>query len=235
MVVNATATGLDIDIDGKGRFSPVVSSGTMRLLEQGGIARLSFGGQTALEIRKPLVVFGTVSVAPPPGVFLQATAAAEETMAGLVTAHLARSRRTADLFSGCGAFSFRLAPAASVHAVESDAGSVAALLGAARGASGLKPVSAERRDLFRRPLSTRELKQFDGLVFDPPRAGAEAQAMMIAKSDVQRVAAVSCNPGTLGRDLRLLIDCGYRLERVVPIDQFLWSHHVETVALLARG
>ncbi|RWF38199.1 MAG: RNA methyltransferase, partial [Mesorhizobium sp.] len=121
-----------------------------------------------------------------------------------------------------------------VHAVEGDAPALAALDRAFRFANGLKRVTSERRDLFRRPLTFKELNAFDGLVFDPPRAGAEDQSKQIARSDVPLVAAVSCNPVTLARDLRILIDGGYALKSVTPIDQFLWSAHVEAVALLEK-
>jgi 23S rRNA (uracil1939-C5)-methyltransferase len=155
-------------------------------------------------------------------------------MAGLVGAHLGRAKQVADLFAGCGTFALRLAGYARVHAVEGDAASLAALDRAARTSSGLKPVSIECRDLFRRPLTVKELVRFDGLVFDPPRAGAEKQSRQVARSDIPWVAAVSCNPATLARDLRILLDGGYRLKSVTPIDQFLWSPHVEAVALLEK-
>ena len=103
-----------------------------------------------------------------------------------------------------------------------------------RRVQGLKPVTIETRDLVRRPLMTAELKNYQGLVFDPPRAGAEVQVRQIAKSAVKLIAAVSCNPATLARDLRLLMDGGYKLVSVTPIDQFLYTPHVEAVALLTR-
>jgi len=121
-----------------------------------------------------------------------------------------------------------------VFAADSDPQAVAALLKAARSARGLKPVTAIRRDLFREPLSALELKDYDAIVFDPPRAGAEAQARMIARSKVKTVVAISCNPATLARDARILIDGGYAIERVTPIDQFHFSPHVEAVAVLRR-
>jgi 23S rRNA (uracil1939-C5)-methyltransferase len=173
-------------------------------------------------------------VAVPPGVFLQATEQAEQAMAGLVTAHLGKAKRVADLFSGCGSFALRLAARAEVHAVENDAAALAALDHGFRFARGLKRVTTEKRDLFRRPLTFKELNAFDGIVFDPPRAGAEDQSKQIARSDVPFVAAVSCNPVTLARDLAILLEGGYRLTRVTPIDQFLWSPHVEAVALLEK-
>ena len=155
-------------------------------------------------------------------------------MAALVVGHLAKARRVADLFAGAGAFALRLAATAEVRAVEADAASLAALDQGYRRAGGLRPIALERRDLFRRPLTAKELAGLDGLVFDPPRAGAEEQSRQIARSDVPLVAAVSCNPVTLARDLALLTGGGYLVIRVVPVDQFLWSAHVEAVALLEK-
>ena len=155
-------------------------------------------------------------------------------MAELVLAHLSRAKKVADHFAGAGSFALRLARKSEVHAVEGDAAALAALDRGVRQVSGLKRVTHERRDLFRRPLTFKELNAYDGVVFDPPRAGAEDQSKQLARSDVPFVAAVSCNPGTLARDLAILIAGGYRLVRVIPVDQFLWSPHVEAVALLVR-
>lgn len=155
-------------------------------------------------------------------------------MQRLVAEHLAGCRTIADLFCGVGTFALPLARHANVHAVESDGPALAALENAKRGVSDLKTLTIEKRDLFFRPLAPKELDQFKGVVFDPPRAGAPAQARQIARSKVKKVVAVSCNPATLARDLRILIDGGYRLETVTPIDQFLYSAHVELVATLSR-
>lgn len=198
------------------------------------VARLSFNGEILIEKQPPQLMFGDTAVNPPPGGFVQASLEAETLMGELVTGHLSKAKRVADLFSGSGTFALRLARQNHVHAVEGDGPSLAALDRAARRATGLKPVSVERRDLMRRPLMTSELKAYQGLVFDPPRAGAETQAREIARSTVSRIAAVSCNPVTLARDLEILIKGGYRLVSVTPIDQFLWSAHVEVVALLER-
>ncbi len=138
------------------------------------------------------------------------------------------------MFSGSGAFALRLASQSAVHAVESDGPALAALDRAARATPGQKPVTVEKRDLFHRPLTWKELNAFDGVVFDPPRAGAEDQSKQLARSQVPLVAAVSCNPVTLVRDLAILVEGGYRLKSVTPIDQFLWSSHVEAVALLEK-
>jgi 23S rRNA (uracil1939-C5)-methyltransferase len=178
--------------------------------------------------------FAGVEVSPPPGAFVQAVAAAEGAIAEEVAAATAKVRRAADLFCGVGTLTFRLARAAAVAAYDSDAAALAALRAAARHAKGLKPIEAKLRDLMREPLSARELDGFDAVVFDPPRAGAVAQAAALARSRVPIVVAVSCHPGTLARDLRILVDGGYQLERVLPIDQFLFSAHVEAVAHLKR-
>jgi 23S rRNA (uracil1939-C5)-methyltransferase len=232
--VTATASGLDVSIEGCGALNEKVRGPVTQAVLAESLARLTVEGETIVEPRTPRVMFGDIGVAIPPGGFLQAVPAAEAAMVALVAAHLGKAKRVADLFAGSGAFALPLAGRSAVHAVESDAAAVAALDKAWRGVPRLKPVTVERRDLFRRPLTAKELNEFQGVVFDPPRAGAEAQARQIAASTVRRVAAVSCNPATLARDLRILADGGYRIVSVTPIDQFLWSPHVEAVALLER-
>ena len=235
IAVGATLSGLDINVMDMKKPDPKKrQAATDIILREKGIARISVEGEIIVEPQKPVVDIGGVPVVLPPGSFTQATARAEEAMAALVTAHLGKSKRVADLFSGLGTFALRLARKSAVHAIEFDAPALAALDHAARHAQGLKPVSVERRDLFRRPMQPMDLKNFDGLCFDPPRAGAEQQCRELARSKVQKIAAVSCNPVTLARDLRILIDGGYKLKSVTPIDQFLWSSHVEAVALLER-
>ena len=127
-----------------------------------------------------------------------------------------------------------LAARAKVAAFDSEADAIAALT-AARNAPGLKPITTERRDLFRRPLLKHELDTFDAVVIDPPRAGAKTQCEQLAASKVGTVVSVSCNPATFARDARILIDGGYRLKSVTPIDQFLWSPHIELVAVFERS
>jgi 23S rRNA (uracil1939-C5)-methyltransferase len=199
------------------------------------VLRLSINGETSIETERPRLQAGLARVTPPPEGFVQAVAEAERAMAELVVSHLAGARKIIDLFSGFGAFALRLAAQTQVHAVERDGAALLALDQAWRQAGGaLKAVSTERRDLNRAPVTAAELKGFDAAVFDPPRAGAEAQARELARSIVKRIAAVSCNPATLARDLRILIDGGYRVISVTPIDQFAFSPHVEAVALLER-
>jgi 23S rRNA (uracil1939-C5)-methyltransferase len=175
-----------------------------------------------------------MSVQPPPGAFLQASGEAEAIMTVLVQQGVGNARRIADLFAGLGTFTFALASRATVDAFEQDEAALHALAEAWRKTPGLKPVKTFARDLFRAPLGVKELEPYDAVVFDPPRAGAAAQAMMLAKSEVPRLVAVSCDAGTLARDLRILVDGGYRIARVVPLDQFLFSPHVEVVAHLDR-
>ena len=235
IAIGATLSGLDINMTDMKKPDPRKrQAATDIILREQGIARISIEGEIIVEPQKPVLDIGGVPVVLPPGSFTQATIRGEEAMAALVTGHLARSKRVADLFSGLGTFALRLARRSAVHAVEFDAPALAALDHAARHGQGLKPVSIERRDLFRRPLQPLDLKNFDGLCFDPPRAGAEQQCRELAKSKVQKIAAVSCNPVTLARDLRILVDGGYKLKSVTPIDQFLWSSHVEAVALMER-
>ena len=234
LLVTATETGLDIAVSGTGPLAEARRQRATQFAIANRLARLSVEGEIVVEPIKPRVMVGDVPVNPPPGAFLQAVAEAEDAMAGLVTSHLGKAKRVADLFAGIGTFALRLAKNATVHAVEGEAAALSALDRAFRHGQGLKSVTHERRDLFRRPLTWKELDAFDGLVFDPPRAGAEDQARQIARSQVRYVAAVSCSPATLARDLAILLDGGYRLLSVTPIDQFLWSHHVEAVALLEK-
>lgn len=235
LTVTQTASGLDIAAEGGGQLDDRRRRQAVDFAVGAGLARLSVDGETVVEPRKPVVVVDGIAVAPPPGAFLQAVEDAEAAMAALATAHLGKAKRVADLFAGVGTFALRLAKQSEVHAVEGDAAALSSLDRAFRFATGLKKVTVEKRDLFVRPLTSKELDAgYDGLVFDPPRAGAEAQAKQIARSQVRRVAAVSCNPVTLARDLSILVGGGYRLLRVVPVDQFLWSPHLEAVALLEK-
>jgi len=179
---------------------------------------------------QPLLKVGRAQVPLPPGAFLQATAAGEAVLARLVIAHVGAAKNVADLFSGIGTFALHLAESARVTAADNEASAVKALERAAQTTSSLKPVEAQTRDLFRRPFMTAELKAFDAVVFDPPRQGAEAQARELAKSKVATVVAVSCDTATFARDAALLIEGGYKLCVVTPVDQFRYSFHVELLA-----
>jgi 23S rRNA (uracil1939-C5)-methyltransferase len=234
LTVTQTDTGLDVAAEGTGPLSEAARRAATDFVIRERLARLSVDGEVVVEPVKLAVSFGSATVAPPPGAFLQAVVSAEEAMAQLVGGHLGKAKRVADLFSGSGTFALRLAARSEVHAVEADAAALSALDRGFRFATGLRKVTTEKRDLFRRPLTFKELNLFDGIVFDPPRAGAEDQSKQIARSDVHKVAAVSCNPVTLARDLAILVEGGYRVQSVTPVDQFLWSPHVEAVALLEK-
>jgi len=233
--IQATATdgGLDVDVRGSGPLNPTQSVALARLAESRRVARLTRHGELVARRTQPSIRMGRAAVPLPPGAFLQATAAGEEALARLVAAHVGDARTVADLFCGVGPFALRLAERAKVTAADSDEPAVAALREAAK-TPGLKPIAAEKRDLFRRPMLAQELARLDAVVFDPPRQGAEAQARALAASKVPVIVAVSCNVATFARDVKILLDGGYRLTAVTPVDQFRYSAHVEIVARLVR-
>jgi 23S rRNA (uracil1939-C5)-methyltransferase len=228
--VTTTDSGLDVDVRGSGPLPAEMIATLSRMAEQHRLARLTRHGELVLMRTPPTIRIGAAQVTLPPGSFLQATIAGEEALAALVSEHCKRAKHIADLFCGVGPFALRLAAKSRISAFDSDAGAVAALQQAAKSTSGLKPVKAEARDLFRRPLMAQELRDYDTIVFDPPRQGAQAQAQQLAASKIPVVVAVSCNVATFARDARILIDGGYRIEGVTPVDQFRHTPHVELVA-----
>jgi 23S rRNA (uracil1939-C5)-methyltransferase len=228
--VTATDVGLDVDVRGSGPLTAPKTMALARVADRRNLARLTRHGEIVAQRTPPTLTIGPAQVLLPAGAFLQATSAGEAILAQRVVAYCEGAATVADLFCGVGPFALRLAERAKVTAVDNDEDAIAALRRAAAGTPGLKPVAIQPRDLFRRPLARTELKQFDAVVFDPPRQGAEAQARELAASTVPTVVAVSCNPTTFARDARLLVDGGYRLVQVAPIDQFLFSAHVEVVA-----
>jgi 23S rRNA (uracil1939-C5)-methyltransferase len=235
VVVTLAANGLDVAIeDVPGEPSLEVREFLAREATALKLARLTLAGDTLYQATVPAVRLGTANVVLPARSFLQAAPAAEAEMVRLVTQAVGESKRVVDLFCGMGTFTFPLAQRAPVLAVDGDKSAITALASAANRTPGLKPIETKLRDLFREPLSVKELQGFDAAVFDPPRAGAATQAAALAASGVKTIAAVSCNPATLARDARMLIDGGFKLERVTPIDQFLYSPHIEAIAILRR-
>jgi len=236
--VTLTETGLDVDVTGVEGKSGGLSADRRRLVADAArdadFARATLAGEMLYQAHKPMVRFGPAQVALPPGGFLQAVAAAEAAMAEFACDAIRGASRVADLFCGSGAFTFRLAEIAGVTAIDSSEAAIAALKGAIASAPGQKPIEAQARDLYRRPFLAMEMKKIDAVVFDPPRAGAPEQAGELARSKVACAVAVSCNLATFARDARTLCDGGFKLTRVAPVDQFLWSPHIELVGIFER-
>lgn len=235
-VVTKLDHGLDVAADiPRKEFSADERAALASLARKIKLLRLSIGDDPIMAAGPPAVTIAGAAIPFEPGLFLQAVPDAEQALAQLCVAALPkRAKSVVDLFSGVGTLTLPLARRVSVCAFDSDRRAIAALSGAVRHAQGLKPVTARVRDLFQEPLSARELSAFDAAVFDPPRAGGAAQAERIAGSKVPVVIAVSCNPATLARDARTLIDGGYRMGEVTPVDQFVYSAHVEAVAVFRR-
>ncbi|MES2472507.1 MAG: RNA methyltransferase [Pseudomonadota bacterium] len=229
-----TLTGFDLGVRSPQKLTPQMSADLAGAVAGLGIVRLNLNNALVLESAAPQVEEGGVRVHLPPYAFLQSTIEGEAALQERVLKIVGKAKLVADLFSGVGTFALPLAAKARVHAVEQDAPALAALAEAAK-APGLKPVTTERRDLFKLPLTPGELKDYDAVVLDPPRAGAEAQVRQLAKSRVPAIAYVSCDAASFARDASILVQGGYRLQPVTPIDQFLWSSHIELVAAFVRG
>ena len=228
--ISASDVGLDVDVRGNGPLNAKCTTALAKVAEAHRLARITRHGEMVAQRAQPTLRIGDATVPLPPGVFLQATSAAEDALAKLVLEYAGKAKNIADLFCGIGPFALRLAKKARVTAADSDQAAIDALKRAIAGAKGLKPVMADTRDLFRRPLVPIELKPFDAVVFDPPRQGAMTQARELAGSKVPIVIAVSCDVETFARDARILVDGGYRLDAVTPVDQFRYSPHIEIVA-----
>ncbi len=232
--VTACETGLDCDIRGSGPLVDGLRQKLIALARERNLTRLTLHGERLIEARVPVLTFDGLTAYLPPGSFLQATAEAESTLASYAVEALKGAKQVADLFCGLGPFALRLARHVKVSAMDSDKGAIEALGRSIRANPGGKPLVAEARDLFRRPLFAPDLKPFDAVLMDPPRQGAEAQARELAKSKVAKVVSISCDPESFARDARILVDGGFRLGPVTPVDQFRYSAHVEVMAVFTR-
>ncbi|WP_036283735.1 class I SAM-dependent RNA methyltransferase [Methylocystis sp. ATCC 49242] len=230
----ATLDGMDVDLRGAGPLEEHETGALIAAAERHDLARLSNHGRLVTLRRPPMIAVGAARVPLPPSAFLQATQAGEAAIAARVVEAATGARRVADLFCGVGAFALRLAENARVAAYDSAADAVEAMMAGARGATGLRPLEGAVRDLFTRPLTGQELASFDVVVFDPPRAGAMAQAKELAQSKVNTVIAVSCSAQSFARDASILLSGGYSARNLTPIDQFRFSPHVEIVAVFSR-
>lgn len=233
VTVTSSKYGLDVSVQNGKPLDGPLQQELAQLCDGLGLARLSWNGEVIAMRNPPHQQFGKAQVTPPPGAFLQATHHGEAALLAAVKEAVGDAGWVADLFAGCGTFTLPLAETARVHAVESEADMLSALdQGWRMSADGLKPVTTETRDLYRRPMLPDELAKTDAVVLDPPRAGAERQVAEIIKAAVPRVAYVSCNPVTFARDAHALVTAGYRLDWVQVVDQFRWSSHVELAACL---
>lgn len=226
--------GLDVSIMGARAVDGPLLVTLAAIPSKYGFARLSWNGEIIAALNPPEQQFDGISVTPPAGGFLQATLSGQNSLIMGVQQALGDVRKVVDLFAGCGTFSLPLSRVAEIHAVESEDDALAALSKGHRAGSGLKPLSTETRDLFRRPLLASELDKFDAAIIDPPRAGAEAQIAEICISNLAKVAYVSCNSVTFARDAKSLIQAGFEINWLKPVDQFRWSAHVELVAAFSR-
>jgi 23S rRNA (uracil1939-C5)-methyltransferase len=229
VTLTCSDAGLDVSVkDGKNPDGPLRAS-LAQIARESGLARLTWDQEVIAMQALPIQEFGRAGVVPPPGAFLQATKDGEAALLNAVQEIVKGARKVVDLFAGCGTFSLPLAEGSEIHAVEGDAGMMEALDKGWRQAVGLKKVTTEARDLYRRPLMPDELAKFQAAVLDPPRAGAAAQVAELGRSAIPAIAYVSCNPVSFARDARHLIDAGYDLNWVQVVDQFRWSTHTELV------
>ena len=239
ILATETLTGFDLLITCDARPNAGQRAALAGFAAESNVARIGWQGKRGTPepivlLRPPQVRFGEVLVDLPMPSFLQPSEEGEATLKTAVVAMVGKAKRIAELYAGAGTFTFDLAKIGKVHAVEGSKPSLAALEQAARRAQLGHRITTEARDLEHAPLTFQELKNFDAVVFDPPRAGAKAQSEMLAKARVKRIVAVSCNPATFARDARTLVDGGYDLAAVTIVDQFIWSPHVELVAELRR-
>jgi 23S rRNA (uracil1939-C5)-methyltransferase len=186
---------------------------------------------TFYDTQNNTITFDKVAVAIPPGAFIQASSTAQEAIITYVKKYLEQCHYIADLYAGCGCYSASLAPHCNhVWAYEGVQSMVSALHNASIANALSNKITATTRDLFKNPLKPHELQRFDGVVINPPRNGALAQIKQLQLAKVPTIVMVSCNPTTFKRDARHLIENGYELSEITPIDQFYWTPHLELVA-----
>jgi 23S rRNA (uracil1939-C5)-methyltransferase len=237
--LTAADSGIDLTIDGLAIPDLAHRETLAHFAQQHDLARASWsiGGRLEpIAERRPVTIrFGDASVPLPPLAFLQATRGGEAAIVSTVLDALGTHQRVADLFSGLGTLTFPVARSAQVHAVDGDREAIAALAAAARRPEFAGRVTWSERNLAHDPLTPVELARFDAVIFDPPRSGARAQSEAVGESVIKNAVAVSCNPSTFARDARILIERGFALDWVQPIDQFVWSSRIELVARFSRA
>ena len=232
--VTVSKEGLDLNIlNGKKLDNQSIMKIT-GLCESFNIARITWNEDLLANFLNPTIVFQGIAITPPPNAFLQATEQGQEILITNAMLSVFDSDKVIDLFSGCGTFTLPAAKRSEVLAIDKTKSMLTAIDQAWRETTGLKKVTSRSQDLFKEPVGKEELNSFDAAIIDPPRVGAEAQSHELAKSHIKRISSVSCNPRTFSRDAKILVDSGFKLDWVQPIDQFLWSSHIELVAQFSR-
>jgi 23S rRNA (uracil1939-C5)-methyltransferase len=234
VMMTVADNGLDVAVKAEREAANKHIAQFRLIMEKYKIMRLALNDEVVAQLTMPTIAIGPAHLQLPINSFLQATAAGEDELVRLAKTHFVKAKKILDLFCGVGPFTFRLAEIGKVHGIDSDKSAVASLLQATRFVQGLKPITATARDLFDNPLVAEELNEFDSVIFDPPRAGAEEQSKQLAKSKVKRIVAVACDAQSFARDAAILIKGGYKLGQVTPVDQFKYSAHVEIVASFTR-
>ena len=232
--VTVSKEGLDLNIlNGKKLDNQSIMKIT-GLCESFNIARITWNEDLLANFLNPTIVFQGIAITPPPNAFLQATEQGQEILITNAMLSVFDSDKVIDLFSGCGTFTLPAAKRSEVLAIDKTKSMLTAIDQAWRETTGLKKVTSRSQDLFKEPVGKEELNSFDAAIIDPPRVGAEAQSHELAKSHIKRISSVSCNPRTFSRDAKILVDSGFKIDWVQPIDQFLWSSHIELVAQFSR-
>lgn len=241
--INLAENGLDIILEGSGEPDLDLRMDIAAFAEGQDVARICWQDskqknpyhEILCERRKPYVTFAGRQVYIPPGSFLQATKDGEATLTRFMKSALGDADKVVDIFAGCGTFTVALIATRAVHGVEGDQDMVDALKNSAHQMGTIRALTTEVRDLFLRPLLSHELNKFDAVVIDPPRAGARDQVAEIVKSDIKNLVMISCNPATFARDARLLVEGGFIMGDILPVDQFLYSPHIELAAGFRRS
>ena len=175
------------------------------------IIRFTWNDSVVRKYNEPEIKFDDKIVKYPSNAFLQPTTETEKILRDLVVKYVDGAKKVVDLFCGLGNFTF------------------------VTNATGFDIVgNGIRRDLFKKPLTAQNLDQYDVVIMDPPRAGAEKQSKEIAKSNVKRIVYVSCNPNTFVRDAKILESGGYKMTTAIPVDQFVGASHWEIFSVFER-
>lgn len=234
--------GIDLILKGKGDIDLNLRMDLAEFAEKNDLARISWFDSSPknnryellAERRKPFVTFEGNKVFFPEGSFLQATKQGQDALIRAMLDGITGAHKVVDLFSGCGTFSIAAAKFANVHAVENNKEMLTALKVSSNQMSDIKQVSTELRDLFLRPLLPHELNNYDVAIIDPPRAGAKHQMAEILQSDLKKLVMISCNPITFSRDVESLTQAGFKMGTVTPVDQFLFSPHLEIISVFEK-